>query len=124
MLGRTLDELPPQTRRLLNLINEYINQQCKAQDMQRSDYRFSRRDVREFTGWGDTQLKIHLQRLVELEYCLIHRVGHAQRHHYELLYDGKTAADKPHLNGLLDVNQLKKQAYDENRSGKINASRR
>ncbi len=117
VLGRTLDELPPQTRRLLNLINEHISYQCKVQDMQRSDYRFSRREVREFTNWGDTQLKIHLQRLVDLEYCLIHRAGHAQRHHYELLYDGKTGADKPHLNGLLDVNQLKKQAYDENQSG-------
>ena len=116
VLGRTLDELPPQTRRLLNLISEYINQQCKAQDMQRSDYRFSRREVREFTNWGDTQLKVHLQRLVELEYCLVHRAGHAQRHYYELLYDGKTGADKPHLNGLLDINQLKKQAYDDNQS--------
>ena len=116
VLGRTLDELPPQTRRLLNLINEHIRNQCKAQDMQRSDYRFSRREVREFTNWGDTQLKVHLQRLVELEYCLIHRTGHAQRHYYELLYDGKTGADKPHLNGLLDINLLKKQVYDVNQS--------
>ncbi len=116
VLGRTLDELPPQTRRLLNLINEHISNQCKAQEMQRSDYRFSRREVREFTNWGDTQLKVHLQRLVELEYCLIHRAGHAQRHYYELLYDGQTGADKPHLNGLLDINQLKRQVYDVNQS--------
>lgn len=26
-----------------------------------NDFRFSRRDVREHTGWGNTQLKLHLQ---------------------------------------------------------------
>jgi len=117
VLGRTLDELPPQTRRLLGLIHDYVSERCTALDMQHSDFRFSRREIRELTGWGDTQLKVHLQRLVELEYCLVHRAGHAQRHHYELLYDGKPAAEKLHLNGLLDIELLKKQDYDPNRSG-------
>ena len=123
VLGRTLDELPPQTRRLLGLIDEYVSQQCNDQAIDRPDYRFSRRDIRAFTGWGDTQLKVHLQRLVELEYCLIHRLGHAQRHHYELLYDGKPSTEKPHLNGLLNIERLKKgnqQDYDRNRSGQTN----
>jgi hypothetical protein len=31
--------------------------------------------VREATGWGDTQLKIHLGRLTDLQYLLLHRKG-------------------------------------------------
>ncbi len=118
VLGRTLDELPPQTRRLLHLIHEMVTTQCTQQAMCQPDYRFSRRKVREHTGWGNTQLKVHLQRLVELEYLLIHRAGHAQRHLYELLHDGDPSAGAMHLNGLIDVARLRdKCAYDANRSG-------
>jgi predicted transport protein len=39
----------------------------------REDYRFTRRDVRDWTKWGNTQLKIHLGRLMEMEYLLVHR---------------------------------------------------
>ena len=56
-----------------------VTAECERQKMERSDYRFSRRDVREFTGWGDTQLKTHLHRLEELEYLLIHRGGRGQK---------------------------------------------
>src|SRR5206468_287197 len=67
VLGRTLDELPPQTRRLLGLIVAMVEETCRAQQVPRAAYRFSRRQVREYTRWGDTQLKIHLGRLTELE---------------------------------------------------------
>jgi len=59
LLARSLDELPPQTRRLLALIEQLVNG--------RKGFHFSRRDVREHTGWGHTQLKVHLHRLEELE---------------------------------------------------------
>ena len=78
VLGRSLDELPPQTRRLLLLIDEMVGEECKRLQMERGDFRFSRRDVRAFTGWGDTQLKVHLHRLEELEYLLTHRGGRGQ----------------------------------------------
>ena len=59
VLGRSVDELPPQTRRLLNLVDEMVTADCKRLATDRADYRFSRRDIREFTGWGHTQLKVH-----------------------------------------------------------------
>ena len=68
---------------------------CKRQAMDRADYRFSRRDVREFTGWGHTQLKVHLKRLEELEYLLIHRGGRGQSFVYELLYEPSPDAGQP-----------------------------
>jgi DNA primase catalytic core len=106
-LGRTLDELPPQTRRLLELLCTMVEHACTAQRLRRADYRFSRRMVREATRWGDTQLKIHLARLVELEYLLVHRGGRGQSFEYELLYDGAAEASAAHLNGLIDVEHLR-----------------
>jgi hypothetical protein len=106
VLGRTLDELPPQTRRLLLLIEELVKDACERLSMVRADYRFSRREVREFTGWGDTQLRVHLERLVSLEYLLVHRGGRGQSYVYELLYDGQGKDGTPFLPGLIDVQEL------------------
>ena len=109
VLGRSLDELPPQTRRLLLAVDEMVTAECKRQKMERSDYRFSRRDVREVTGWGDTQLKIHLHRLEELEYLLIHRGGRGQSMVYELAFTRPEDGGKPVLGGLIDVEKLRKK---------------
>ncbi len=116
VLGRTLDELPPQTRRLLGLVVEMVEADCAVQQIRRSDYRFSRRTVREHTRWGDTQLKIHLGRLVELEYLLVHRGGRGQSFEYELVFDGKADSPAPHASGLIDAQTLKR-GYDAERSG-------
>ena len=109
VLGRSLDELPPQTRRLLLTVDEMVTAECKRQKMERSDYRFSRRDVREATGWGDTQLKIHLHRLEELEYLLVHRGGRGQSIVYELVFTRPADGGKPVLGGLIDVEKLGKK---------------
>ncbi len=107
VLGRTLDELPPQTRRLLSLIYTMVTDRCTSLDMHRSDFRFSRRDVREQISWGNTQIRIHMDRLTELEYLIPHRGGRGQTFVYELLYDGKTEKGCAHLNGLIDIEGLK-----------------
>ena len=116
VLGRTLDELPPQTRRLLGLIVAMVDEDCRAQQVPRAAHRFSRRAVRERTKWGDTQLKIHLARLTELEYLLVHRGGRGQSFEYELLYDGAAHGETAHLSGLIDVDALRHD-YDGERSG-------
>jgi len=117
VLGRSLDELQPQTRRLLLAVDEMVTAECERQKMERSDYRFSRRDVREATGWGDTQLKTHLHRLEELEYLLIHRGGRGQSIVYELVFTRPQDGGKPVLGGLIDVEKLSKNGYDGNKSG-------
>ena len=106
VLGRTLDELPPQTRRLLGLIYEQVSNQCREQSIDQRDYRFSRREVREYTAWGNTQLKTHLKRLEELEYLILHRGGRGQTFVYELAYQGKGEDGDLFLMGLLETKQL------------------
>ena len=107
LLGRSLDELPPQTRRLLNLLDDLVREACEKDSVGRLNYRFSRRDVREFTGWGNTQLKLHLRRLVELEYLLMHKEQHSRRHVYELLYQTTDDNNGKILTGLIDVEKLR-----------------
>ncbi|MCO7262635.1 CHC2 zinc finger domain-containing protein [Dickeya zeae] len=97
ILGRTLDEMPPQTRKLLRLIQGWV----KASDQPKAEYHFTRKQLRDAVQWGDTQLKIHLARLVELEYLLLHKRG--LTFCYELLFDGDAQTDNAHLCGLIDV---------------------
>jgi hypothetical protein len=115
-LGRSADELPPQTRRLLGLVDEMVTKACQQLGIDRADHRFSRRDIRECTGWGHTQLKVHLKRLEDMEYLLIHRGGRGQSFLYELLYDPPPDAQSKFLAKLIDVEQLKCR-YDADRSG-------
>jgi DNA primase catalytic core len=56
-----------------------------------------RHKVREFTGWGNTQLKLHLGRLEEMEYLLAHRGRRGQSFVYELIYDGQGKDGQPFL---------------------------
>ena len=111
VLGRSVDELPPQTRRLLGLVDEMVAKACREKGVDRADYRFSRRDIREFTNWGNTQLKIHLKRLQDLEYLLVHRGGRGQSFVYELLYDPPPDAQDKFLARLSDVERLRAE-YD------------
>lgn len=114
VLGRSLDELPPQTRRLLDELDRLVTAECEEQAIARDGFRFTRRWVREALGWGDTQLKVHLGRLVELEHVVVHPAGHAQRYVYELLFRGEDESGRPVLPGLIDVEQL---GTTSNRSG-------
>jgi len=107
VLGRSLDELPPQTRRLLKLIDGYVVAECERQNIKRSDFRFSRKPLREATGLSDTQLRLHLERLVEMEYLLVHRGQRGQSYEYELLYDGAGKNDRVFVPGLIDLDALK-----------------
>src|SRR3990172_7423398 len=87
--GRSLDELPPQTRRALLALDEMVSEGGAGEGVEQSAYRFTRRAVRERTGLGHTQLKVHLGRLEELEYVIAHAGGRGQSVQYELVYDGK-----------------------------------
>ena len=106
VLGRSLDELPPQTRRVLAGVIEMVTAACATQQLPRAQYRFSRRQLREHTGLSDTQLRVHLERLTQLEYVLVHRGMRGQSFVYELLFDGPAASEAPHLSGLIDVTTM------------------
>jgi hypothetical protein len=115
VLGRSTDELPPQTRRLLVAIDDYVTGRMRDEGVVRGSLFFSRRALREAIHWGDTQLKIHLARLVELEYLVVHR-NRASGFDYELVYDVAATGEALRFPGLADIQALA-HAYDAARSG-------
>ena len=107
VLGRTLDELPPQTRRLLNLVRAMVAERAGRERCKPADVRFTRRDIRDATQWSDSQLKLHCARLADMEYLLVHGGSRGHSLRYELLWDGGDDAEhRRHLCGLLDPMQL------------------
>jgi DNA primase catalytic core len=106
VLGRTVDELLPQTRKLLTLLHAWVKAECEAQGMDQADFHFTRRQAREAVGWGDSQLKIHLDRLMEMEFLVAHRGRQGMSYSYELLYQGEDAEGRAKLLGLIDCVRL------------------
>ncbi|PHM73077.1 CHC2 zinc finger domain-containing protein [Xenorhabdus kozodoii] len=99
ILGRTLDEMPPQTRKLLLLIQQMAQEMAVAGQQTVREVRFTRRDIRAYTNWSDSQLKLHCQRLSDMEYLLVHGGSRGHLLQYELLWDGD--GDSAHLSGLI-----------------------
>jgi len=119
VLGRCLDELPAPTRRLLVQIHDLVGVIGKQRELERSDVRLTTRQIREATKWSNAHLSIHLRKLVELEYLLVHQGGRGQQYVFELLWDGTGADGTPCLPGLVDVDALfarHGQEYDANLS--------
>lgn len=126
VLGQSLDELPPQTRRLLHAVHAHVTEQAERLDIPVELVRFSRRQLRERLGFGDTQLKVHLARLVDLELLVVHRFE-SGGFGYELTWrgEGKTGGNgeggQPFLVGLTDPTTLPatgtSTGYDADRSG-------
>jgi hypothetical protein len=105
VLGRSLDELPPQTRRLLAFIRELMKGKRKERGA-KGTTTFSRKELRDLCGWSLTQVSVHLERLVALEYLALRhgRIGSAFV--YEIIFDLDAPETVAHI-GLIEVASLR-----------------
>ncbi len=115
--GRTLDEMPPQTRSFLDLLWKHIETTAKEKSLEPRQVRFSQRDAREVTGWSHFQVKKHMARLVELEYALVHGGGRGQLWKYELVYKGEGQHGGGFVMGLIDPENLGDDGNREPQNG-------
>lgn len=106
VLGRTVDELLPQTRKLLTLLHAWVREVCEREGGDQADFHFTRKQAREAVGWGDTQMKVHLARLSEMEFLVSHKGRQGQTFAYELLYQGEDMEGRARLLGLIDCANL------------------
>ena len=118
VLGRTLDELPPHTRAFLGKLEEMVSEGCQREALRREEYRFSRRDIRRAMGQSQEQVRVHLERLVDLEYVLAHRGTRGQSYVYELVYNGEGREGERFVMGLIDVEALESAGTTESVGGK------
>jgi hypothetical protein len=110
VLGRSLDELPPQTRRLLGFIRQLVEKQ-RAEPGAKARAGaglacFTRKELREHCGWSLTQVRVHLERLVELEYLAIRHGRLGSQFVYEILFDLEAPETLTHV-GLIDLETLR-----------------
>jgi len=110
VLGRSLDELPPQTRRVLAALDAWVSAQATSQSISRAAVQFTRRHVRATLGISDTQLRVHLERLVQLDYVAQHGGKPGQRFAYSLLFDGDAGSDTPQAMGLSEAGEQPSKA--------------
>jgi DNA primase catalytic core len=120
MLGRSLDELPPQTRRLLAHIRELMKGKrkergAKAAKVGAGTACFSRRELRDACGWSLTQVRVHLERLVDLEYLAIQHGRFGSQFVYEILFDLDAPEAVAHV-GLIEIAKLRHD-YKTNLTG-------
>ena len=105
LLGRSLDELPPQTRRVLEAVKAIVRERSEAEQIEQRLCFFSRREVRARLGWSVTQIRLHLDRLRELEHIAARYGRPGSSYQYELLTDCRAPESAGQI-GLLDVEKL------------------
>ena len=79
-----IDDLPPGTQRLLKQLEGYVSQQAQRLGVMPPEVRFSRRQIRQALGLGNTASKVHLRRLLDTEFVLTHRAPHGSGVVYSL----------------------------------------
>ena len=109
VLGRSLDELPPQTRRLLAHIRELMKGKRKERGA-KAVTTFSRRELRDASGWSLTQVSVHIERLVALEYLTLRHARFGSAFVYEILFDLDAPEAVAHI-GLIEVADLRRHDY-------------
>ena len=109
VLGRSLDELPPQTRRLLESIKQLMRQKLEANpSYEQNTTFFSRKELRDFTGWSQMQIRRHLERLVDLEHVSLQSGRNGTAMSYSLLVDCNDEGAAYQV-GLINVEKLKEK---------------
>jgi len=117
-LGRSLDELPPGTGRLLEILDGIVAATAVDKAVDRDQVRLTRRQLRDHTGWSGTALKVHLARLVDLELVVADRGERGGSFCYELAWDGAGWGGVRFLICLSDPAALAASSgYDDTRSG-------
>jgi DNA primase catalytic core len=105
--GQALDELARPSRDLLRVIHRYVEGRAAREQSDAAAIAFTRRDIREFSGWSDYQIKTHVQQLEDLEYLIPLSGRRGQQFTYRLAWNGEEARFLP---GLVSVEELRRRA--------------
>jgi len=105
--GQALDELARPSRDLLRVIHRYVEGRAVREQSDAAAVAFTRRDIREFSGWSDYQIKTHVQQLEDLEYLIPLSGRRGQQFTYRLAWNGEESRFLP---GLVSVEELRRRA--------------
>ena len=88
VLPQTTDELWPASRRMLDLLRQWA---AELPLMNGTPHTWTRRQIRERTGWSDTQVRLVLAQLTDFEYLAQTGYGQGRRTFYRLADEVKPA---------------------------------
>lgn len=114
VLGHSLDELSAPARNLLKHIHAMVKAVCEKEGIKPCDHVFTRKTIRDVTGWSDWQVRTHIQELTDLEYLKCRVGAWGKEYVYELLYDGEGEDGERFGLSLVDPDSLK-EPEDGNR---------
>lgn len=112
ILGHSLDELSRPGRDLLMQLDAMVAARLKekpneeAGESRRFSIGFTRREIREFTGWANARVHRYLKELADLEYVLVDSGRNGVTCRYRLAWDGQGKDGKRFVLGLKDVQDL------------------
>jgi DNA primase catalytic core len=108
VLGQCLDELAPPSRTLLSGIYNMVKDMVGKKQCPIDEVYFTRRQIREHTGWTDWQVRAHIKQLEQLEYLYARIGSRGKEYAYALNYKGQgVEGGKCYLN-LTPVDEIKK----------------
>jgi DNA primase len=113
ILGKSLDEISAPGRELLLQIETLVEARLKERQVgsedegaARSAMSFTRREVREFSGWVHARVHRYLRELADLEYLLVDSGRNGMSFRYHLAWDGRGKDGKRFLPGMKGVECL------------------
>jgi hypothetical protein len=112
ILGHSLDELSRPSRNLLMDIEKMVRERLQKKDgderepLRLNGVAFSRREIRQYTGWSNYRVHTHLRELIELEYVSVETDRMTNGHRYRLLYEGQGKDGEKFMLGLTDPDKL------------------
>ncbi|MFZ5798130.1 MAG: DNA primase, partial [Thermodesulfobacteriota bacterium] len=112
VLGQSLDELSKPSRTLLSLIFKMVSEMAESQTQKPlvDELFFTRRQIREYAGWSDWQVKTHIKQLEDLEYITARFGAKGKEYAYVLNYQGQgEKSERCYLN-LTPVVEIKRLA--------------
>ncbi|MFZ2807136.1 MAG: hypothetical protein WA081_22665 [Desulfosalsimonadaceae bacterium] len=108
VLGQSLDELARPSRTLLVLIYRMIMEESGKLKLPMDEIYFTRRMIREYTGWTDWQVKAHIKQLEDMEYLYVRIGAKGKEYAYALNFRGQAEeSGKSYLN-LTPVEEIRK----------------
>jgi DNA primase len=75
VLASTMLELPKSAAELYEAIRSFARENAKAANLKPAEVSFTQREIREYTGYGHTWIKLNMRILVDYEYLLLARGG-------------------------------------------------
>ena len=111
VLGQSLDELARPSRTLLEGIFNMVKEMAVKNSI--DEVYFTRRMIREFIGWSDWQIKVHIRQLEELEYLHIRIGSRGKEYAYALNYKGQGEDNSRFYLNLTPVEEIKKRVNEE-----------